>query len=151
MNNKVLIKCSGSAADTNFTTLAKLAIFSEEINTFTNGAAFDQVLEFNLRFVPSGITITNAVVGGEIAAYTPNFSTVRQDVKTVDVEELPKAMEGQGVVVLESTFNEYKKYFTNSFVVPVDDKFLRVGVSNFTQTEDNNPYSAVTSILYFQL
>ena len=64
------------------------------------------------------------------------------------------AVFGQGLVINETSFgSSTETFFLNSYRVKVATELYRVGVSNFTQTQDNNPFSDLTAtdVLYFEV
>lgn len=151
MNNQIRVKTTGSALDTNFDDIAKLLVASNAVIQETNGLAYGQSLIFDVFYQPSDVTVASGVMEGEVTAYTPEWFIKRQDVQTKKVEQLPKAIAGQGVVIKETSLGQYENYFLNSYVIQVDDAWMRVGISNFTQTEDNNPYDLLSTVLYFRV
>jgi len=99
------------------------------------------------RFLPEGV-----VFGFTKTAF--QLVVRRQDAKSVALTPLSVATVGQGMVVNETQFgSDSETYFSNSYRISTANQTFRVGVSNFTQTLDNNPFDALTAvdILYYQL
>jgi hypothetical protein len=151
VNNKVAVKASGAAlagTPANWTMISHLLAYCKGVDVHKQDPT-SGTLVIDLLYQPSSVTVTAGKNDAELAAYSPRWFNVRQDIKQREIKELPTAVKGMGLIVLENTFAENKKYFLNSYCIPVDDKFVRVGFSNFTQTEDNNPFDGVAEVLYF--
>ena len=152
MNNQVVMKVSGAAIPANWQKIAKLFAAMNNVQPFSNGAGFDQMIVIDLFYAPSDVVIApDQNLDAEIADYTPAWFVRRQDLKSAKVQQLSKAIEGEGLIVHETTENQYEQYFSNSAAIKIDNGWIRYGVSNFTQTEDNDPFNAVTEVFYYEI
>ena len=105
-----------------------------------------------VAYLPEGVPIVQAD-GGYGTSDFVGFVT-RQDAKSVPIVPLSKATFHQGMIINETAFGQSAEtYFLNSITIYQAGQTFRLGVSNFTQTLDNNPFTALTSssILYYDL
>lgn len=85
-------------------------------------------------YLPNSTTNMDALTFGANVA-------IRNDVKRYVKPQLSKPTVNQGLVIISAT-DAYENYYTSSIVCTLGTGlFVRVGLSNFTQTEDNNPFT----------
>lgn len=141
--NKITINTSSSITD-----VLSLCAFADDITIVPEApgsGSGDQGI-FSVRYIPEGLS-------------SQAYKTVlRQDAKTVNLTPLSTAVYGQGMVVNETFYgSSTESFFLNSIVFTLGvgggPQTFRVGVSNFTQTQDNNPFASVDAgnILYFEV
>lgn len=142
--NKITLNSSSTVTD-----VLNLCAFADDITILPESpgsGSGDQGI-FSVRYIPEGLSAT---------AYK---TVLRQDAKTVNLTPLSTAVYGQGMVVNETFYgSSTESFFLNSIVFSLavggtQPVTFRVGVSNFTQTQDNNPFSSIdaANILYFEV
>jgi hypothetical protein len=139
MNNKVLVRFSGSFPNTPAGNVAFNASGLDELIQFANNIDITEVtntgevseLVVDTDYVPEGLTSGAVVTFEEI--------TTRQDVKRRIASRLPRVTLSQGLVLL-STNNDKTQYFINSAVIQTSAGWLRFGIANFTSDQATNPF-----------
>lgn len=126
----------------------KVLAFADDVNILANFPSGNLTgLDAAVRYIPEGVTFGLTYVEFQ-------WVVKRQDAKSVNIIPLSTATVNEGLIVNENEYgSSSESFFTNSFLVAAGDQNIRVGVSNFTQTVDNNPFSALTSagVLYYQI
>jgi len=116
--------------------MADLIVMSHDVDfgEAWNGVELDQRLTFEHAYIPQNISALSALEVHNVR---------RTDAKTVNPPRLSKATAGQMLVVIDAA-DDHEERFVNSWGFWLDDTaFVRVGISNFTQTEDNNPLAGI--------
>lgn len=136
--------------------ILQLTAFADDVRVVpgAGGAGIDPKFIFETRYIPENIVITTVDNGPE----NIGAEVLRQDAKRVNLTPLSTAVFGQGLSIDESAFGRSSEsYFLNSVLISVDTNFgpakFRFGVSNFTQTQDNNPFEGLSTdvVLYYEV
>lgn len=142
-----------SVTPANQADVLKVLAFAEGLTSAWDAQAqmYQHIVE--VAYIPEGVPIIG--VGAQLTSSELfQFIVARQDGKSVNLVPLSKATYEQGMIINESQFgSSTETYFLNSFVVSIAGQNFRAGISNFTQTLDNNPFENLDSslILYYSL
>ena len=148
--NKIILPYTATPTNSIRTGILNSLAFADDVETSLQvGDPFiDTVVTVCTRYLPENVDFSNTL--SDSSFY---ISVNRQDKKTIPLVPLSTAVFGQGMIINETQFgSSAETYFLNSYKLTVGREVYRVGVSNFTQTQDNNPFSTLTAetILYFE-
>jgi hypothetical protein len=154
LTNKIQLPYTTNLTNDHREGILNVLAFADDISTSIYYNDLDasnplSLVEVSSRYLPEGVSFSTT--DSDTNFY---IAVSRQDKKTIPLVPLSTAVFGQGMVINESQFGgSAETYFLNSFRVKVSTDVFRVGVSNFTQTQDNNPFSSLgsTQILYFEV
>jgi hypothetical protein len=126
----------------------KVLAFTDNVSVVYNAqSGVLDALVTEVRYLPEGVNF--GVLPTDFV-----LAVKRQDAKSVNIVPLSTATLNEGLAVNETLFGgSTEAYFTNSYTVQVNTNIIRVGVSNFTQTVDNNPFANLLNsvVLYYQI
>ena len=131
----------------------KVLAFAEGFTSNYNEMLGKDTHIVEVAYIPEGVAI-KPVGSPTLSEADFQFVIARQDAKSVNLVPLSKATYEQGMIINESQYgSSTETFFLNSFSISIGGQMFRAGISNFTQTLDNNPFEALnsTQILYYSL
>jgi hypothetical protein len=140
MNNKIKLTFSGALPTFDVANLAlwqasaidELLIYSNNVNYSDEGG--NLVLEVDTDYIPE-----------QLQDFAPNVTEaeqqVRQDVKRLIHERLPRVTIGEGLLIWSQN-DVGVKYFVNSVKIDLGaNGIIRYGIANFTSDQATDPFT----------